>query len=295
MPKHSTSVQIGIYSLGKELSREIARRVRKLLSNFGLEYTGPVVQYFHKRGSERWANVYFRRFTFEMGSNDRAKNIIQKTKKMGEGEERVYIQIGIGVDSYEPSLKQASEEFEEKVLSYINSKHNEEETESPASSEEADSTENEEETVSEDIHSNNGQTQTGQSYVSSQINKEATDGTSHKDASLEKLRKRAEKAARKNPVREQVTTMPSQYHRSGVIKEYARARAGGTCESCGEPAPFNDKDGQPYLEVHHVEELGEGGSDSPDMVAAICPTCHTRIHYGEDGERLNQSLIDSIK
>jgi hypothetical protein len=46
-----------------------------------------------------------------------------------------------------------------------------------------------------------------------------------------------------------------------LIKEYAKERANGVCERCGEPALSDDEDGEPYLEVHHVDELGEGGAD----------------------------------
>lgn len=121
------------------------------------------------------------------------------------------------------------------------------------------------------------------------------------DASLEEhgdlteLRERAEDAARKNPVREQVTSISSQYYRSNRIKEYAKARANGICECCGEPAPFDDENGEPYLEVHHVDELGEGGSDHPDRVVAVCPTCHRRIHYGNDGGELNSLLQEKLE
>lgn len=112
---------------------------------------------------------------------------------------------------------------------------------------------------------------------------------------LTELRKRAEDAARKNPVREQVTSISSQYYRSNRIKEYAKARANGICECCGEPAPFNDENGEPYLEVHHVDELGEGGSDHPDRVAAVCPTCHRHIHYGSGGGELNSVLQEKLE
>lgn len=121
------------------------------------------------------------------------------------------------------------------------------------------------------------------------------------DASLEErgdlteLRDRAEDAARNNSVREQVTSTSSQYYRSNRIKEYAKARADGVCECCGEPAPFADEGGEPYLEVHHVDELGEGGADHPNRVVAVCPTCHRRVHYGNDGKELNSLLQEKLE
>ena len=45
-----------------------------------------------------------------------------------------------------------------------------------------------------------------------------------------------------------------------------------------ERAPFNDKKGRPFLESHHIRWLSEGGADSIDNVAALCPNCHRKMH-----------------
>ena len=79
-----------------------------------------------------------------------------------------------------------------------------------------------------------------------------------------------------------------------AIKNYARARASGVCEGCEDHAPFTDRNGLPYLEVHHVHRLADGGPDRPDSVVAICPNCHRRIHYGADGGDYNASLISKL-
>jgi len=80
------------------------------------------------------------------------------------------------------------------------------------------------------------------------------------------------------------------YRRSEAIKLYVRKRANGFCEACKAPAPFLTKKGEPYLEPHHTTRLADGGPDHPRYVAAICPTCHRRIHSGADGEEFNQGL-----
>lgn len=92
-----------------------------------------------------------------------------------------------------------------------------------------------------------------------------------------------------------MTSTSSQYYRSNPVKKYARKRANGKCECCGEPAPFEDEDGEPYLEVHHVDELGEGGADHPNRVVAVCPTCHMRNHYGANGEEVNARLQKKLE
>lgn len=68
------------------------------------------------------------------------------------------------------------------------------------------------------------------------------------------------------------------YTRSVFIKEYARRVSNGVCQLCDKDAPFRDKHGNPFLEVHHIQYLSEGGSDSMENVVALCPNCHRRIH-----------------
>ena len=62
-----------------------------------------------------------------------------------------------------------------------------------------------------------------------------------------------------------------------MVKEYARRRAAGHCQLCDEPAPF-ESNGVPFLEVHHVKWLAEGGPDTVDNVVALCPNCHRKMH-----------------
>jgi len=61
-------------------------------------------------------------------------------------------------------------------------------------------------------------------------------------------------------------------------------RADGKCDLCRNEAPFNKKDGTPYLEAHHVEWLARGGSDVIENVVALCPNCHRRIHVLDQKE-----------
>jgi 5-methylcytosine-specific restriction protein A len=82
--------------------------------------------------------------------------------------------------------------------------------------------------------------------------------------------------------------------RSDVVKAYVLRRANGICEACGCAAPFETRAGTPYLEPHHIDRLSDGGLDRPDVVGAICPTCHRRIHHGADGKELNDRLRKAI-
>lgn len=68
------------------------------------------------------------------------------------------------------------------------------------------------------------------------------------------------------------------YSRSKEVVRATKKRANGICEMCHQPAPFKDKKGEPYLEVHHVIWLSKGGEDSTDNTVALCPNCHRKVH-----------------
>ena len=77
---------------------------------------------------------------------------------------------------------------------------------------------------------------------------------------------------------------------AGVLEQ-----AAGKCEHCRCPAPFKRADGEPFLEVHHVRPLGEGGPDTTENAAACCPNCHRRLHLDPAKESLRLKLIASVK
>lgn len=78
--------------------------------------------------------------------------------------------------------------------------------------------------------------------------------------------------------------------RADAIRIYAKRRAAGVCEACQKPAPFLDSKGEPFLEVHHLDRLSDGGADHPDRVAAICPNCHRQAHHGDNSSAINNRL-----
>ena len=78
------------------------------------------------------------------------------------------------------------------------------------------------------------------------------------------------------------TVSSNVYIRNQDIAEYTKRRAKGVCQLCGQQAPFNDKNGNPYLECHHIIWLSKGGSDSIDNTVALCPNCHKKMHIIAD-------------
>lgn len=71
--------------------------------------------------------------------------------------------------------------------------------------------------------------------------------------------------------------------------------AKGICELCDHPAPFRRKDGEPYLEVHHLRQLAEGGPDQVDNALALCPNCHRHFHHGHDRQSLRKRALQKIR
>lgn len=53
---------------------------------------------------------------------------------------------------------------------------------------------------------------------------------------------------------------------------------------------FDRDDDRPYLEVHHISPLSEGGDDTFENVAALCPSCHRELHFGKL-RSLKQSVL----
>jgi len=86
--------------------------------------------------------------------------------------------------------------------------------------------------------------------------------------------------------------------RDEYIKLYALERANGNCQLCEKPAPFLKKDGNPYLEVHHIDYLANKGSDTIDNVAALCPNCHRKMHSLElqrDIDKLKNLALEKLE
>lgn len=87
----------------------------------------------------------------------------------------------------------------------------------------------------------------------------------------------------------------NQYDRNPWIVEYARRRADGICQLCKDKAPFEDKDGNPFLEVHHIIWLSRDGEDSIKNTVALCPNCHSRMHVLDEDTDKKKLFIEAEK
>lgn len=85
--------------------------------------------------------------------------------------------------------------------------------------------------------------------------------------------------------------------RNQYVAEFTKIRAKGICDLCCKEAPFKDKNGNPYLEEHHVITLSEGGPDGIYNTVAICPNCHRQLHIlnkKEDKDKLKKAIYNYL-
>jgi 5-methylcytosine-specific restriction enzyme A len=95
---------------------------------------------------------------------------------------------------------------------------------------------------------------------------------------------------RPEPTAQTVTT----HQRDPRVKAWVLQQADGVCECCRHPAPFRAFDGQPYLELHYVRRLCDGGSDTVANAVAVCPNCHRQLHYGRESRNLVERLFTGV-
>ncbi len=90
--------------------------------------------------------------------------------------------------------------------------------------------------------------------------------------------KRLEHAPKVPSTRQKTVTV---FVRNPDVVAEALYQAAGVCGKCSHDAPFIRKlDKTPYLEVHHIKPLAEGGEDTVENAIALCPNCHRQAHHG---------------
>ncbi|TDT91412.1 HNH endonuclease [Azorhizobium sp. AG788] len=90
------------------------------------------------------------------------------------------------------------------------------------------------------------------------------------------------------------TSVSNVFLRDPKVKAFVLRCANGVCECCGCNAPFTTVEGMPFLEVHHVRHLADGGSDTVSNTVALCPNCHRAMHCAGDASDRKASLYRKI-
>lgn len=71
----------------------------------------------------------------------------------------------------------------------------------------------------------------------------------------------------------------SRAHELSSLRRFVIERAEGRCALCGNPAPFVGADRLPYLEIHHVVPVRDGGTYKAENLVALCPNCNRKMDY----------------
>jgi predicted HNH restriction endonuclease len=83
-----------------------------------------------------------------------------------------------------------------------------------------------------------------------------------------------------------------QHERIPTVSAIAKLRADFKCEIQGcNYEPFIGLYDLPYVEVHHIKRLADGGEDTLKNVACLCPKHHREIHFGLNKEKLREILL----
>jgi 5-methylcytosine-specific restriction protein A len=109
------------------------------------------------------------------------------------------------------------------------------------------------------------------------------------------------------------TKIPSKsgsYNRDPEVAGVALENAGFKCAVDESHTTFTSKrTGKPFVEAHHIVPMSASAVlpgkilDRTDNIAALCPTCHRKIHYGLSEDRANlvsallngkQKLLDDL-
>ena len=90
------------------------------------------------------------------------------------------------------------------------------------------------------------------------------------------------------------TNISELVQRDPAVVAWVHHAADGQCEFCTSNAPFLTSNGRPYLEVHHVKTLAEGGPDTTDNAVALCPNCHRAMHYAKDRKILISEIYRRV-
>lgn len=79
--------------------------------------------------------------------------------------------------------------------------------------------------------------------------------------------------------------------RDPAVVAYAKVRAGHKCEIDGCEMPlFRSTAGKPFVEVHHINPLSQGGADTINNVACVCPSHHREAHHGANAAVIEGGL-----
>lgn len=109
-------------------------------------------------------------------------------------------------------------------------------------------------------------------------------GLTKKKSRLRKLKDELKDFDRQHP--KSKMTEVEVVQRSSIVANIVKERAAGVCQLCNKPAPFYNKNGEAYLECHHVVWIARGGADEVYNAVALCPNCHRKMHVLDEPDEV---------
>ncbi|HIF9162850.1 TPA: HNH endonuclease [Photobacterium damselae] len=97
-----------------------------------------------------------------------------------------------------------------------------------------------------------------------------------------------------NEVPIKTSQIVDRYGRDVSVAAYVKNCANSQCELCKSTPFLKSSTNKPYLEVHHVKKLADGGSDTVTNAVALCPNCHKEIHFGINASKLIEQLYSQV-
>ncbi len=85
------------------------------------------------------------------------------------------------------------------------------------------------------------------------------------------------------PPKERAKKVQNHLDRGSAVTKALKSLLGAKCQICGWIG-FKKKNGEDFIEAHHIVQLSERkeGSLCTENIILLCPNCHREIHYGKD-------------
>jgi 5-methylcytosine-specific restriction protein A len=87
--------------------------------------------------------------------------------------------------------------------------------------------------------------------------------------------------------------------RDGMLIKKVKKDSNYQCALDCENDKWKGKDGNPYMDAHHViphakEELFNVDLDVVENMVCLCPSCHMKVHHGSDNDKAKDQLWDKV-
>jgi len=83
--------------------------------------------------------------------------------------------------------------------------------------------------------------------------------------------------------KERAKKVQSHLDRGSAVTKALKSLLGAKCQICGWVG-FEKKNGESFIEAHHIIQLSERkvGSLCTENIILLCPNCHREVHYGKE-------------